>query len=1172
MSTKSARLVSVVVCAEKQDQDFADTLESVLASEGNFELEVIVVLPGVGENEKKTPNSVDGRVVFVRDSGRGVYPALNIGVEKSTGDFLAIVHAGDRLSPGYISALLEHASPGIIVYSDRTFAGIVQRAAEGIDGLSLYHKFIIHNTFIVFRKDFVKVGGFDKSLEIFADQDWIRRARGVGLQFCKVAADGEYYYMAEGGISTAKNRKARDAFKADWIEFTSREYPFLTPNIAWDLYEYRFNESRLKSIFDYVGRVLPSDAEDLKVFMTELGHAFTDIWTRRPLPWGTDDAFRRLAFCDLLGVNKSLTNVTLADLEEDFAALSDSVLQTNGPFDIHVVPIYGAPTETFVSDTIYLRAQTGVTQIVLCEKKSAKAALAAGANSELVKVFEIGKFSSKSSKQAIRHVLEIGEPRTVSIHWLTVGLELVSELARGKHSRRTLLMAYGIDVTNLERDQEATLKLVRGLVSRVNVFVVSSSNHLKERLEAIGFPEKKLRVIFPSVSMSADPRLPRGPMEKNRERGVALVNLGRLVPFKCQEDIIEAMAIVEKRGIKATLTIVAGDRLDRKAVVLEKARRLGLQERVQILDYASRDQVKEILENADVLVSAAKGTVVNNSIHTETFGVAIAEALTSGLPVVVSDAGGQTEVVEDFPELATVYHAGDVQELAEALENSIGRYPSLRLRNQISGKAKAKFGPDRRASELSNLLDTAPQTLPRVAHFSKSAWPGSGLGAYRLHEAMLESGIESNFFSLAARTDLHRHVYSLKGAPGVRHPQPFPGESIFSVDASPIFDAVENRYVFDEFDVFVVHMVRDFLSIRDIEMLAMTGKPVFVVVRDYAVLSGGCHYPGSCQKWKSNCIPCVQWSPRTHFDLPLFQQDARSHLYSRENVTAVFLSEAHMSRAEDARVLQGAKTVCIGNVPPAQNELPISREDALKRFGIPGGRKTVGVFSMYSASVKGHDWLRENLAKMSDSFSLVLVGDPFQEYSDVENVRWFPKQTQPELLALMQALDVVLVPSMDETFGNTAIEAVLAGAWVVGGNVGVIPQLAKIGLAEVAEPEHWFAVIEAHALPTRKTGDEVLERLHSAGLSREKVVQRWLEEIDRALAATLGSVKTDVAGGAKLDRYRSDFLMKDRHGVAKKPKLRTAVEKVEQSKFGGLLKRAFPRWLITGLRKLKGML
>lgn len=1172
MSKKVGRVVSVVVCAAKHDQNLTMTLESVLASKGNFELEVIVVVPGVLKTEEISPNSVDGRVVFVRDSGKGVYPALNIGVEESTGDFLAIVHAGDRVSPGYISALLEQASPGVVTYSDRMFGGSLQRAAESIDGLSLYHKFIIHNTFILFRMDFVKVGGFDESLAILADQDWIRRARVAGLRFHKVAADGENYYMAGGGISTAKGQEERDAFKAEWAQFTSRQYPFLAQDISWDLYEYRFNEATLKPIFNYVRNVVSSDAEDLKVFVTELGHAFTDIWARRPLPWGTADAFRRLAFCDLLSINKSLTNVTLANLGGDFAELSALVLQTNSACDIHVVPIYGAPTETFISDTIYLRAQTGVTQIVLCEKKSAKAALAAGANSELIKVFEIGKFSSRSAKQAMGYVLEIGEPRTASIHWLTAGLDLVPELSRGNHSRRTLLMAYGIDVTNLERDQEATLKLVRGLVSRVDVFVVSSSNHLKERLEAIGFPENKLRVIFPSVSMSADPGVPRGPMEKNRERGVALVNLGRLVPFKRQEDIIEAMAILEKRGIKATLAILAGDRLDRKRVVLERARRLGLEERVEVLDYASREQVKEILENADVLVSAAKGTVVKNSIHTETFGVAIAEALTSGLPVVVSEAGGQKEVVGDFPELARLYSAGDVQELAEALENSIENYPSLRLREQTSAKAKAKFGPDRRASELSNLLDIARQASPRVAHFSKTAWPGAGLGAFRLHEAMLESGIDSTFFSLAGREDLHQHIYSLKGALGVRHPRPFPGETIFSVDASPVFDAVENRYVFDEFDVFLVHMVRDFLSIKDIEMLAMTGKPVFVVVRDYAVLSGGCHFPGSCQKWKSNCIPCVQWSPRTHFDLPLIQQDARSHLYSRDNVTAVFLSDAHRSRAEDARVLQGAKTVCIGNVPPPQTALPISHEDARERFGIPGGRKTVGVFAMYSASVKGHDWLRENLAKLVDSCSLVLVGDPFQDYADVENVRWLPQQTQPELLALMQTLDVVLVPSMDETFGNTAVEAVLAGAWVVGGNVGVIPQLAEIGLAEVAEPEHWPAVIEAHNPPTRKTREVVLQRLHSAGLSRELVVRRWIEEIDKVLTATSGSFKTEASGGGQLDRYRSDFLIRNSQGVAKRLKLRTAVEKAEQSKIGGSLKKAFPGWLNATLKKLKAKL
>ena len=73
---------------------------------------------------------------------------------------------------------------------------------------------------------------------------------------------------------------------------------------------------------------------------------------------------------------------------------------------------------------------------------------------------------------------------------------------------------------------------------------------------------------------------------------------------------------------------------------LELSARLGIQSRVEFAGHIRHEQVPAALQKFDIYVAVSRD-------DSESFGVAIIEASACALPVVVSDAGGLPEVVED---------------------------------------------------------------------------------------------------------------------------------------------------------------------------------------------------------------------------------------------------------------------------------------------------------------------------------------------------------------------------------------------------------------------------------------------------------------------------------------------------------------------------------------------
>lgn len=114
---------------------------------------------------------------------------------------------------------------------------------------------------------------------------------------------------------------------------------------------------------------------------------------------------------------------------------------------------------------------------------------------------------------------------------------------------------------------------------------------------------------------------------------------------------------------------------------LQNVQALGLTAHVQLLPRLNREEVKQALADSRLAVSASR---------VETFGLTLAEALATGIPVVATDSGGPQDIV--LPGDGFLVPQDDADAFARAvLRIAAGEHDPP---EEISARCKARFGQD----------------------------------------------------------------------------------------------------------------------------------------------------------------------------------------------------------------------------------------------------------------------------------------------------------------------------------------------------------------------------------------------------------------------------------------------------------------------------------------------
>jgi glycosyltransferase involved in cell wall biosynthesis len=207
-------LVSIITVTYNAQHDLEQTMQSVF-SQSYPNIEYILVDGGSTDGTIEIIKKQESRLaLWISEKDKGIYDAMNKGIQRATGELIGMINAGDYYEPNAIrymvDAWLQNKEPGIfhgnihLLNEDGTLFKLKKPnpdLSRFYRGMSLYHP-----TLFVHRSVYAKNGLYDLDFSIAADFDFILRNYLAGTKFYyrdKVIAN-----FKQGGYSVRNKRKA----------------------------------------------------------------------------------------------------------------------------------------------------------------------------------------------------------------------------------------------------------------------------------------------------------------------------------------------------------------------------------------------------------------------------------------------------------------------------------------------------------------------------------------------------------------------------------------------------------------------------------------------------------------------------------------------------------------------------------------------------------------------------------------------------------------------------------------------------------------------------------------------------------------------------------------------------------------------------------------------------
>jgi glycosyltransferase involved in cell wall biosynthesis len=646
-------------------------------------------------------------------------------------------------------------------------------------------------------------------------------------------------------------------------------------------------------------------------------------------------------------------------------------------------------------------------------------------------------------------------PKRLISHFALNGWWLYDRLKSEQRLIPWTLMCHGIDVFTIGESQDYTDFITQYCALSPHITFTAVSQYLANKLRNAGVPAEKITVVPNSVpNRFWQARKTNGFWDGSR--ALRILTVGRLIRWKGHHHLIEALSMLQTpEGRAANLTIVYGNWEAEKRALNTLIDEFGLAGRISFVPFIDFTTTPDYYSNFDLFVLPS---TVSEEVFpkTETFGVALLEAIFAGLPVIATTAGGIPEVIGSPGPQARIVPHGSSTALAKAIAETLDNHRKVFCDNRVYAEdRRSRFSPAARLAAWESVEDWYLVPRRKIMHFCALGHGGAFGSTFNIHKKLLRRGANSWFVTRAQEIErMDRYVPNVIGLHpdasfDFRQAQPRsrPGFTIFSVDDYAISNERLLKLIQGS-DIVNLAWIGQFLSVKNIAALSWSGVQLTLTIRDMNLISGGCHYFHGCEGWRHECTRCPQLSDSTEDDYPRHVLEAKKQSWNHEAITYIALSDHSHNILSQASLSKGCRIAKISNFVDTDDFHPEDPSIFISTHNIPHTGLKIGYLPSFNSFVKGHDQLVAALRALHRrqpglSVTVVTASNDTLNWGDLPYtfIRVGALSNKAQLRLLYNSVDLVVVPSLEETFSNTAVEALAGGCRVVGFETGIMGEL-----------------------------------------------------------------------------------------------------------------------------------
>jgi len=339
-----------------------------------------------------------------------------------------------------------------------------------------------------------------------------------------------------------------------------------------------------------------------------------------------------------------------------------------------------------------------------------------------------------------------------------------------------------------------------------------------------------------------------------------------------------------------------------------------------------------------------------------------------------------------------------------------------------------------------------------ILHISESdSHGGADRAAYRLHSALRENGVESLMlvqrkgtddpYVQGPRTLMEKVGCSIRPQLSTLPTRRFKEMTGDFYDSKIRWTSIVQQVNDLQPDVVHLHWVQR--GMLHPGQLSKIKAPLVWTLHDMWPLTGGCHYDDACGKFTDACGECPVLNSKGKHDLSLRQHQLKRNAYTQAKpIHFVCISHWLKQCVETSAVTSGHPAYLIPNPLNTTRFKPLDQANARKLFSLPEKVPLIlfGALHADREPRKGFDLLLDAIHELSiEHVELVVFGcrEPSPKPNFGKPVHYLGRLADDvSLAAAYNAADVMVVPSRQEAFGQTASEAMACGTPVVSFDVG----------------------------------------------------------------------------------------------------------------------------------------